>query len=163
MFKFIWRADVEMILRGLVSVPELARHAEYHPSRYGKNQFNGKTVNIDGVNYIPKLYLTSQRDMVAAKKCTNLDDYLPLKYCANYLFGVHVKTLSAKVKFQINTKEKIYDIKKISNQYFFKIPEELQQKMKKHVSLMMVDYRRFNNYEDVKDSYIFGDSLIVFM
>ena len=152
-----------MILRGLVSVSELARHAGYHPSRYTKNKFSGKTIIIDGVNYIPRLYLTSQRDMAAAKKCTDLDDYLPLKYCANYLFGVHEHTLSAKVKFQMNTNEKIYDIKKISNRYFFKIPEELQKKMKKHISLMMVDYRRFNNYEDVKDSYIFGDSLIVFM
>ena len=62
-----------------------------------------------------------------------------------------------------NTQQKIFDIKKIRNQYFFKIPEELQSKMKKHISLMVIDYGRFNNYEDVKDSFIFGDSLIIFM
>lgn len=152
-----------MILKGLVSVPELAMHSGYHHTRYVKNQFEGKTYKINGVNYIPKIYLTSKRDLEAAKKCTVLDDYLPLAYCANHLLGRNKRVLESKVKFQKLTKQKIYDIKKINANYFIKIPKDLQEKIDRYSSYSVSNFQNFKEYEDVKDSYIFGDEVIVFV
>jgi len=152
-----------MILKGLVSVPELSKHSGYHPTRYVKNQFIGKTENINGVNYISKRYLTGKKDIEAAAKCTVLDDYLPVDYCANYLLGVNKRYLLNKIKFQTRTKQKLYDIKKIHGNYFIKIPKDLQEILKKYVSYIVVNFRNIDNVEDIKDSYIFGDDFIAFV
>lgn len=152
-----------MILRGLVSVPELSRHSGYHMTRYVKNQFVGKTENINGINYISKLYLTSKRDIEAAKKCTVLDDYLPVDYCANYLLGVNKRYLYNKINFQKKTNQKIYDVKKIHGNYFIKIPKDLQDILKKYVSYVVVNFRKVDDIEDIKASYIFGDDFIAFV
>lgn len=162
MFNPIWRYEVEMVLKGMVNIQDLSRHTGYHPSRYTKNQFKDKVHKIDGVNYIPKIYLTSKRDLEAITKCIDLDDYLPLSYCANYLLGKNRKILESKIKFQRLTNQKIYDLEKINQNYFIKIPKELQEKLTQHYSYAVTDMTRFKEYSDVKDTYIFGDDLIIF-
>lgn len=152
-----------MQLKGLVLVSELARHSGYHLSRYSKGQFAGKTVNIDGDNYLPKIYLTSKRDKEALEKCTNLDDYLTVGYCARYLLGLSPQYIRNKLKFQQKTTQRIYDFMKVQGVYYLKIPELLQKKIKKGVTYAVTDYRRFEDFQEVRDSYIFGDDLIVFM
>lgn len=161
--KFIWRDKVEMQFKGYVCIDELARHAGYHPTRYTKGDFKDKIVKIDSRNYIPKIFLTSQRDLKALSKCTNMDDLMSLPYCARFLLGVSELYLRNKIRFQKETNQKIYEIKKIQGNYFFVIPDELQQKIKRYVSYTVTDYGRFADFKDVKDSYILGDNLIVFM
>jgi len=152
-----------MQFKGYVCVDELARHAGYHPTRYKKGFFEDKFINIDGRSYIAKDYLTKKRDLEALKKCTNMDDLMSLPYCADFLLGVSEVYLRAKLRFQRGTGQKIYDIKKIQGKYYFIIPTELQEKIKKYVSYAITNYNNFTDFEDVKDSYIFGDNLIVFM
>ena len=154
---------MEMQFNGYVMVDELARHAGYHPTRYVKGTFENKFIKIDSRNYIPKNFLTSKRDLEAVVKCTNMDNLMSLPYCAKFLLGVSEVYLRDKLKFQRETGQKIYDIQKIQGNYFFVIPEELQKKIKKYVSYTITDYRRFDDFKDVKDSYILGDNLIVFM
>lgn len=161
--KHIWRDKVEMQFKGYVMVDELARLAGYHPSRYAKGNFIDKVVKIDNRNYIPRNFLTSTRDIAAAKKCTNMDDLMSLTYCADFLFGVSKAYLRRKIKFQRITGQKIYDIKKVQGSDFFIIPDELQKKLNRYVSYAVTDYVRFTDFQDVKDSYILGDNLIVFM
>jgi hypothetical protein len=161
--KFIWRDKVEMQFKGYVCIDELARHAGYHPTRYKKGFFKDKFINIDHVSYLPKSYLTSKRDLEALSKCTNMDDLMSLPYCASYLFGVSEIYLRTKLRFERETNQKIYNTKKIQGKYYFVIPDELQQKIKKYVSYTVTDYGRFGDFKDVKDSYILGDNLIVFM
>lgn len=154
---------MEMQFKGYVMVDELARHAGYHPTRYVKGTFENKFIKIDSRNYIPKNFLTSKRDLEAVVKCTNMDNLMSLPYCAKFLLGVSEIYLRNKIRFQRETNQKIYDIQKIQGNYFFVIPEELQKKIKKYVSYTITDYSRFHDFKDVKDSYILGDNLIVFM
>lgn len=154
---------MEMQFNGYVMVDELARHAGYHPTRYVKGTFENKFIKIDSRNYIPKNFLTSKRDLEAVVKCTNMDNLMSLPYCAKFLLGVSEIYLRNKIRFQRETNQKIYDIQKIQGNYFFVIPEELQKKIKKYVSYTITDYSRFHDFKDVKDSYILGDNLIVFM
>lgn len=154
---------MEMQFKGYVLVDELARHAGYHPTRYTKGPFEDKVVKIDSRNYIAKNFLTSKRDLDALKKCTNMDDLLTLPYVASFLLGVSEIYLRKKLQFQRETGQKIYEIKKIQGINFFVIPEELQKKLKKYVSYTVTDFGRFEDFKDVKDSYILGDNLIVFM
>ena len=154
---------MEMQFSGYVMVDELARHAGYHPTRYVKNSFKNKFIKIDSKKYIPKIFLTSKRDLEAVVKCTNMDNLMSLPYCAKFLLGVSEVYLRNKIKFQRETGQKIYDIQKIQGNYFFVIPEELQKKIKKYVSYTITEYSRFDDFKDVKDSYILGDNLIVFM
>uniref|UniRef100_UPI004048D8B2 hypothetical protein n=1 Tax=Aliarcobacter sp. TaxID=2321116 RepID=UPI004048D8B2 len=144
-------------------IDELARHAGYHPTRYTKGNFEDKYIKIDSKNYIPKNFLTSKRDLEALSKCTNMDNFMTLPYCAKFLLGVSEVYLRNKIRFQRETGQKIYDIKRIQGNYFFIIPVELQEKIKKYVSYTITDFSRFNDFTDVKDSYILGDNLIVFM
>jgi len=161
--KYIWRNTVEMQFKGYVMIDELARHAHYHPTRYTKGFFVDKFVKIDNRNFIPKVFLTSKRDLKALEKCTNMDNLISLPYCAKFLLGVSEVYLRNKIKFQRETGQKIYDVKKIQGNYYFVIPEELQLKIKKYVSYTITDFSRFDDFKDVKDSYILGDNLIVFM
>ena len=161
--KYIWRNKVDMQFRGYVMVDELARHAGYHPTRYTKGAFENKFIKIDNRNYIPRNFLTKKRDLEAVAKCTNMDNLMSLPYCAKFLLGVSEVYLRNKIRFQRETGQKIYDIQKIQGNYFFVIPEELQKKIKKYVSYTITDYSRFDDFKDVKDSYILGDNLIVFM
>lgn len=154
---------MEMQFKGYVMVDELARHAGYHTSRYKKGAFIDKIVKIDNRLYIPKNFLTSRRDMEAATKCTNMDNLMSLSYCADYLFGVNKAYLRGKIKFQRITGQKIYDIKRVQGSDFIIIPDELQKKLKCYVSYAIRDYAKFTDFSDVKDSYILGDNLIVFM
>ena len=154
---------MEMQFKGYVMIDELAQHAGYHPTRYKKGNFKDKFINIDNKSYIPKIFLTTKRDLEAVKKCTNMDNLMSLPYVAKYLLGVSEIYLRNKIKFQKETEQKIYDIKKIQGNYFFVIPDELQIKIKKYVSYTITDFGRFEDFKDVKDSYILGDNLIVFM
>lgn len=163
MMKHIWRDRVEMQFKGYVMIDELARHAGYHPTRYTKGAFENKFIKIDNRNYIPKIFLTSKRDLEALKKCTNMDDLMSLPYCAKFLLGVSEVYLRNKIRFQRETGQKIYDIKKIQGNYFFVIPEELQKKITKYTSYTITDFSRFDDFKDVQDSFILGDNLIVFM
>lgn len=154
---------MEMQFNGYVMIDELARHAGYHSSRYAKGNFIDRVVKIDNKNYIPRNFLTSTRDIEAAKKCTNMDDLMSLAYCADFLLGVSKTYIRRKIKFQKITGQKIYDIKNVQGNIFFIIPEELQKKLTKYVSYSVTDFARFSDFNDVKDSYILGDNLIVFM
>lgn len=154
---------MEMQFKGYVSIDELARHTGYHPTRYTKGNFESKFVKIDNRNYIPKIFLTSKRDLEGLKKCTNMDNLMSLPYCAKFLLGVSEHYLRTKIRFQRETNQKIYDVVKIQGNYFFVIPEDLQKKITKYTSYTITDFSRFNDFKDVKDSFILGDNLIVFM
>ena len=92
-----------------------------------------------------------------------MDDLMSLPYCAKFLLGVSEVYLRNKIRFQRETGQKIYDIKKIQGNYFFVIPEELQKKITKYTSYTITDFSRFDDFKDVQDSFILGDNLIVFM
>ena len=154
---------MEMQLKDLVLASELARYAGYHVSRYAKGYFVGKTINIDGNNYIPKIYITGEKDKEALKKCTNLDNYMTIAYASKFLFDLSPNYLRYRIKFQNETGKRIFDYKKLNGVYYIEIPLELQQKLKKGVSFAITDMKRFNDFKDVRDIYIFGDVLIVFM
>lgn len=161
-FRQVWRGEkVEMILKGCVLADELARKAGYNKDRY-RRIFKGQYEVFDNRSYIPKSILKTQKDIEASKRCTNLDDYLPLSYFSRYLLNVHPFTVRARIKFCNETGIKLFDFKRINGQYYIKIPQELQQKLKKGITVAITDWKSFRDYEDVNDYFIFGDFCIVF-
>jgi hypothetical protein len=155
--KKIWRGNVEMILRGCVLTSELAHKAGFvHPDRYRKI-YQDQYFVFDNRGYIPVNILKSQRDKDAAKRCTQLDDYLPLAYFARYLLNINPDLVRKRIRFVNETGCELLKIKKIRGVNFIYISKEIQKKLASGYAMHIINWKEFDEYENVIDHFVIGD------
>lgn len=152
-----------MILRGCVLTSELAKKAGYaHPDRYRKIYQDRYFVH-DNKGYIPVQFLKTARDQEAAKKCNNLDDYLPLSYFARYILNTNPANVRLRTRFMKRTGQELFSVKRVHGADFIYIPKEFQEKFKKGYVMTIKDWKAFDEFENVIDHYIFCDWCIVIL
>ncbi len=152
-----------MILKGCVLAKELSQKAGYASADRYRKICKDRYFVFDNKAYVPTSSLTMRKDMAAVQNCTKLDDYLPLVYFARFVLNVAPQSVRQRLKFMKATGREMFGYKRAFGADFIEIPKELQDKFKRGLTYTITDWKRFDDYENVVDHYVFGDWCIVFL